>query len=106
MNGRTLTPWDSRQVKLATKHNIGFLAQGGRHGIAYSFQSLKNGWSIDLSLLRSVAVDKRAATVTVGAGVRFGEIYDPLDKAGFMIRESTSSVPRPSRLHLATRHIY
>ncbi|KAK1634585.1 hypothetical protein BDP81DRAFT_472904 [Colletotrichum phormii] len=82
-----------KAVKLATKHKIGFLAQGGRHGIAYSFQSLKNGWSIDLSLLRSVAVDKRAATVTVGAGVRFGEIYDPLDKAGFMIQTGSGSCP-------------
>ncbi|KAF9878631.1 FAD-binding domain-containing protein [Colletotrichum karsti] len=83
----------AKAVKLATKNKIGFLAQGGRHGIAYSFRSLKNGWSIDLSLLKSVTVDKKAATVTVGAGVRFGEVYDPLDKAGFMIQTGSGSCP-------------
>ncbi|POS73295.1 hypothetical protein DHEL01_v208314 [Diaporthe helianthi] len=83
----------AKAVKLATDNKIGFLAQGGRHGIAFSFRSLKNGWSIDLSHLKSVVVDKRAATVTVGGGVRFGDIYDPLDKAGFMIQTGSGSCP-------------
>lgn len=72
---------------MATKHNIPFLATGGRHGFVSTLAHLQNGLALDLSQLNDVTVDQSAATLTIGPGVRFRDIFDPVYNAGFQIRE-------------------
>lgn len=49
--------------------------------------NLQGGLAIDLSQLNTVNVDKAARILTVGPGVVFADIYDPVYNAGFQIRE-------------------
>ncbi|KAH9427862.1 oxidation resistance protein 1 [Pyricularia oryzae] len=78
-------------VKLAAKFKIPFLATGGRHGYGTTLGKLKNGLSIDLSLLNQFSIDSKAATITVGPGVRFRDIFTPLYEAGFQVPTGTCS---------------
>ncbi|KAF5558959.1 hypothetical protein FMEXI_154 [Fusarium mexicanum] len=81
-------------VKLATIHNIPFLATGARHGYTTTLGDLQNGLAIDLSHFKEFELDVDAKTLTVGSGVTVGEIFDPLFSAGFDIQ--TGSAPCPS----------
>lgn len=74
---------------MAAKFKIPFLATGGRHGYGTTLGKLKNGLSIDLSLLNQFSIDSKAATITVGPGVRFRDIFTPLYEAGFQVRKSS-----------------
>lgn len=74
-------------MKLATKHNICFLATGGRHGYSTAHGKLQNGLAMDLRQLNSIEIDTAAETMTVGGGVTTGEVLDPLFEAGFEIRK-------------------
>ncbi|KLU89215.1 hypothetical protein MAPG_08189 [Magnaporthiopsis poae ATCC 64411] len=76
-------------VKLATKFKIPFLATGGRHGYVTTLGRLQNGLAIDLSLLNKFSIDRKAATLTVGPGVRFSQIFGPLYEAGFQVPTGT-----------------
>lgn len=75
------------KVKLASAHKVPFLATGGRHGYTATFKVLQNGLELDLSLFKNVRVDSHANTLTVGGGVTFAEILDPVFKAGREIRK-------------------
>lgn len=75
---------------MATQKDIPFLATGGRHGYGTTLGNLKNGLAIDLSQLNSIRVDKEAETVTIGGGVRWRDILDPVYEAGFEMREFSS----------------
>lgn len=52
---------------------------------------MQGGVAIDLSKLKTIKIDKKAATVTIGPGVLFGDIFDPLYNAGFQIRKSRTN---------------
>ncbi|KAB2571594.1 FAD-linked oxidoreductase azaL [Lasiodiplodia theobromae] len=69
-------------VSIATLNNIPFLATGGKHGYSTSFGELDDGLAIDLSNFNTINVNKNASTVTIGGGVRFSDIFDPLYAAG------------------------
>lgn len=64
-----------------------FLATGGRHGYSTTLGDMQGGLAIDLTEMNSVSVDESAATLTIGPGVRFRDIFDPVYNAGFEIRK-------------------
>lgn len=74
-------------MKLAGRIRQPFLATGGRHGYGGTLGQLRNGLALDLSRLNSVVVDKNAASLTIGPGVRFRDIFDKVYEAGFHIRK-------------------
>ncbi|KAI1113123.1 hypothetical protein F5Y14DRAFT_230862 [Nemania sp. NC0429] len=78
-------------IQYAKRHNLPFLATGGRHGYSTSLKALRKGLAIDLSKMNSVHVNKAAATLTIGPGVRFRDIFDPVYAAGFQIQTGTCS---------------
>ncbi|KAH9890257.1 hypothetical protein F4778DRAFT_378444 [Xylariomycetidae sp. FL2044] len=80
-------------VELARSNNLSFLATGGRHGYTTTLGALQGGVAIDLSQLRSVDVNASTATMTVGGGVLFSDIMDPLYDAGFEIQIGSCSCP-------------
>ncbi|KAI5854497.1 hypothetical protein GGS23DRAFT_608303 [Durotheca rogersii] len=81
------------RVKLATSRNIPFLASGGRHGYTTTLGDLQNGLAIDLSQLKRLELNTTAQTITVGAGITIGEVFDPLYEAGFEIQTGTCPCP-------------
>ncbi|KAL4960818.1 FAD-binding oxidoreductase [Aspergillus stella-maris] len=75
-----------RAVKLATAHNISFLATGGRHGFGATLGRLQDGLALDLSPLDFVVIDSSKDTLTVGPGVRLRDIFDPVYEAGYQMQ--------------------
>lgn len=61
-----------------------FLATGGGHGYttSYAKTGLKQGLEIDLSNFQKISIDEDQSALTVGPGVRFSQLMDPLYKAG------------------------
>jgi FAD/FMN-containing dehydrogenase len=67
-------------VRLATMNNIPFLATSGGHGYSTALGALKGGLHIDLRSLKQIEIN--TSTVTIGPGVLFADILDPLYNAG------------------------
>ncbi|KAI1350305.1 Glucooligosaccharide oxidase [Xylaria sp. FL0043] len=78
-------------VRLARDNGIAFLGTGGRHGYGTTLGTLQNGLALDLSKLNGVSVDKKAGTLTVGPGVHFEDIFDPVFNAGYAIPTGSCS---------------
>ncbi|KAK0622036.1 hypothetical protein B0T17DRAFT_609009 [Bombardia bombarda] len=88
------TEEDARKVvKLAVKSNVSFLATGGRHGYTTTLGRMQDGLAIDMSKFKSVVVNKAAKTLTIGAGVRTGEVIEPLWAAGLQLPTGSASCP-------------
>ncbi|KFY42098.1 hypothetical protein V494_02602 [Pseudogymnoascus sp. VKM F-4513 (FW-928)] len=69
-------------VKFATRCNIPFLASSAQHGFTTTLSKLQGGMEIDLSAFRNVSVNAGENTLTVGGGVRFLDVFDPVFEAG------------------------
>ncbi|KAH8691967.1 FAD binding domain protein [Talaromyces proteolyticus] len=69
-------------VKLASRYNIAFLATGGGHGASQNFANVTNAISIDLSNFNTIDVDAENNRITIGGGVTYGELYEPLSSIG------------------------
>ncbi|KIA75595.1 FAD-dependent oxidase [Aspergillus ustus] len=78
-------------VRFASRNQIPFLAVGGGHGFTTTLGEVQNGLEIDLSPFNKISVDARRNRLTVGGGVRFRDIMDPLYAAGKEIQ--TGSCP-------------
>ncbi|KAJ2997448.1 hypothetical protein NUW58_g649 [Xylaria curta] len=87
--GLSLSPTDEKQVaeivKVATANKIPFLATGSRHGYAASLGKLQNGLSIDLSEMKMLEIDTLAQTVTIGPGVKIGDLISGISEAGYQM---------------------
>ncbi|UKZ78455.1 hypothetical protein TrVFT333_006195 [Trichoderma virens FT-333] len=81
-------------IRPGTEEDIGkvisLLDTGAGHGYSASLEAFQHGLSLDLSQWKTLKIDKKAQTLTVGPGVTFAEIFDPLFKAGFYILSATS----------------
>ncbi|KAM0251916.1 hypothetical protein ACHAQJ_007931 [Trichoderma viride] len=83
----------SKVINLAKANNFPFLTRGAGHGYAASLDAFQDGLSLDLSQWKTIDINKKAQTLTVGPGVTFGEIFDPLFDAGFYIQTGSCSCP-------------
>ncbi|KAL6831869.1 hypothetical protein V8C40DRAFT_273301 [Trichoderma camerunense] len=80
-------------ISLAKTKRFPFLTRGAGHGYAASLGDFQLGLSLDLSQWKHLEIDKRAQTLTVGPGITFAEIFDPLFNAGFYIQTGSCSCP-------------
>ncbi|KAK0647384.1 FAD-linked oxidoreductase azaL [Lasiodiplodia hormozganensis] len=78
-------------VKYASNNSIPFLGTGGGHGYSTTTSALQNGLDIDLSGFNTVSVDDSASKMTIGGGVRFRDILDPVYAAGKEIQTGSCS---------------
>ena len=62
------------------------MGTGGGHGYTTTTGALKNGINIDLGGFKSVSIDAAASTMTIGGGVTFGDVLNPVYQAGKEIR--------------------
>lgn len=75
------------QITYATNQSIPFLSTGGGHGFSITLGRLSNGIELDLSNFNSVSVDGKSNTLTIGGGVRFRDVINPLGQAHKEIRK-------------------
>ncbi|KAL7812780.1 hypothetical protein V8C26DRAFT_436775 [Trichoderma gracile] len=83
----------SKVINLARSRRIPFLTRGAGHGYSASLGKFQHGLSLDLSQWKSLKIDNKAQTLTVGPGVTFADIFDPLFNAGFYIQTGSCSCP-------------
>ncbi|GAW16647.1 hypothetical protein ANO14919_060830 [Xylariales sp. No.14919] len=69
-------------VRIAAAHNISFLATNNGHGTGLGYGTVQNALNINLGRFNSIVVDAENNRMTVGGGVKFGDIFEPLYKAG------------------------
>lgn len=80
--GRPLSVQDVQgAVRWAVGHGVQMRARSGGHSYA-GYSTLQNGVVLDLSKMRSISVDKRAKTATVGAGAQLIDVYAGLAAHG------------------------
>lgn len=95
--GASITPATEEDValavKLARKHNVTFLATGGRHGSGLGYGKMRGGIAIDLSHFKSFEVHANSSTVTIGGAATVGEFHDQLSDAGLMLPSGSCSCP-------------
>lgn len=77
---------DSCQIRIARAHDASILATGGRHSSTITLNGVVDGVAIDLQRLKTLEIDAERALLTVGGGVQFGNVIDPVHEAGFEMR--------------------
>lgn len=86
-------------IKNIVKNNLHFsLRCGGR---AYEPASLSNGFVIDVEKFNCIKIDKKSMTVTVGSGVRLGDLINKLAKKRLIMATGDSSCVGVSGFSLA-----
>src|SRR3984957_8219270 len=71
-------------VAWARRERIALRARSGRHSLD-GWSSLDGGLVVDVSQMKSIAIDRTAGTATVGTGVTQKEIVPALGQHGFVI---------------------
>jgi hypothetical protein len=71
-------------VRWAVGHGVQMRARSGGHSYA-GYSTLQNGVVLDLSKMRSISVNKRAKTATIGAGAQLIDVYAALTAQGAAI---------------------
>jgi FAD/FMN-containing dehydrogenase len=71
------------QVKIAAQRNISCMATGGGHGLPISLGQLDDAISIDLSNFKTVKMNTKSKTVTVGGGALFSDVIPSVLNAGY-----------------------
>lgn len=69
-------------VRLLTEHNIQFAIRSGGHLPSPLGANINTGVLIDLSPFSQVDYDADNSVVTIGPGLRWGEVYEALEQYG------------------------
>ncbi|KAI1314095.1 hypothetical protein F5Y03DRAFT_389576 [Xylaria venustula] len=69
-------------VRIAAAHNISFLATNNGHGTGLGYGTVQNALNINLGRFNSVSIDADNNRVTIGGGVKFGDLIQTLTDAG------------------------
>ena len=83
-----LEPHSTEQVQAAVRERRHLRALGSRHSFNAISDSTEN--QISLHALNSIDLDVAAKTVTVGAGVRYGDLAPGIDARGFALHNLAS----------------
>jgi len=69
-------------VQIAAKNKIPFLATGGGHSLSVALERLHDGIDVDLGNFKTVKLDKKKNTLTLGGSVEFLDFVDLLYQNG------------------------
>lgn len=85
---RVYAPTDAAQVPEIVKANARLKGLGSRH----CFNTIADSTAAQISMreVKGISIDAAAHTVTVGAGIAYGELAPVLDKAGFALANLAS----------------
>lgn len=85
---RVLSPADLNEVREAVKKCSKLRALGSRHSFNRIADSDAN--QVSLEHLNQIDIDEKARTVTVGAGVRYGQLAPVIDAKGYALHNLAS----------------
>lgn len=85
---RVYAPTDAAQVAEIVKANPRLKGLGSRH--CFNNIADTNAAQLSMRLVKDIHIDAAAKTVTVGAGIAYGELAPVLDKAGFALANLAS----------------
>ena len=77
----------TKKVRIASAHNIPFMATNGGHGTSIIYGKV-TGIDINLANFNTTKIDLAKNHLIVGAGVKLGDITEPLYKAGKAVRKN------------------
>jgi xylitol oxidase len=86
--GNLHTPASVEEVRQVVKKCVRLRALGTRHSFNAIADSTQN--QISLKKLDQITLDEEARTVTVGAGIRYGDLATVIDKRGFAVHNLAS----------------
>ncbi|KAB8293921.1 hypothetical protein EYC80_009394 [Monilinia laxa] len=78
-------------VKILTHWQCQFSVKGG-HTPSAGAASINNGVTIDLAKLNTISVDKNVGVAYIGAGLKWGAIYEYLESNGIMVSGGRASL--------------
>lgn len=78
-------------VKILTRWHCQFSVKGGGHTPFAGAASINNGVTIDLAKLNTISVDKNVGLAHIGAGLKWGAIYEYLESNGMMVSGGRAS---------------
>lgn len=81
-------PADKAEAEQVVKRCAKLRALGSRHSFSTIADSTEN--QVSLTKLDSIDIDEKANTVTVGAGVRYGQLAPVMDKRGYALHNLAS----------------
>ncbi|TGO62425.1 hypothetical protein BOTNAR_0114g00240 [Botryotinia narcissicola] len=79
-------------VKTLTRWQCQFSVKGGGHTPFAGATSINDGVTIDLAKLNTISVDKNVGIAHVGAGLKWGQIYEYLETEGMMVSGGRASL--------------
>jgi hypothetical protein len=83
-------------VMWAREEGIALRARSGRHSLD-GWSCIDGGLVIDVSRMKSVAIDEKARTATVGTGLTQKETVPALGQRGFIVADRLGGRRRPRR---------
>ncbi|CAE6428494.1 unnamed protein product [Rhizoctonia solani] len=90
----------STAVKILVEHNCEFGIRGGGHATNPGWAGTDSGVLISLSKLNTIEVSKDKASVVVGAGNRWGDVYEKVGEYGMTVAGGRVSIVGVSGLLL------
>ncbi|TGO27245.1 hypothetical protein BPAE_0045g00440 [Botrytis paeoniae] len=85
----------SSAMKIIRESDCHFAIKSGGHNMNQGFSNVKGGITIDLLKMKDVKISEDEEIVRVGAGCRWGEVYEVVEPRGLMVvggRDSTVGV--------------
>ncbi|KAF7891296.1 uncharacterized protein EAF02_001621 [Botrytis sinoallii] len=79
-------------VRTLTRWRCQFSVKGGGHTPFAGAALINDGVTIDLAKLNTISVDKNAGIAHVGAGLKWGQIYEYLETKGMMVSSGRASL--------------
>lgn len=81
------------------------MTTGGAHGFPTTLGLVKYGIELDMSNFNKVVVDAKANKLTIGGGVRFGDILGPMTQAKKEMREYSGLLDRRYQLLMPRKQL-
>jgi FAD/FMN-containing dehydrogenase len=67
-------------LPLLVSSNVSFAIRSGGHSPHHGFANIDNGVLIDMSRLSAIKYEAEKSTVTVGVGLKWGDLYTYLEQ--------------------------
>lgn len=81
------------------------MTTGGAHGFPTTLGLVECGIELDMSNFNKVVVDAQANKLTIGGGVRFGDILGPMAQAKKEMREYSRQSNQHYQLLMPTKQL-
>jgi FAD/FMN-containing dehydrogenase len=72
-------------INIIREHEARFAIRSGGHTLNAGHANIEGGVTINLGALTTISVNAAGTQVSIGAGLRWGDVYKRLDKLGLAV---------------------